>query len=170
MKAELAVIDTSVIIFWLWQPAPGDDPLKIKRKTLVVECLRDLDASGVQFVVPTPVISELYGGAPGEQHAATVMANFGGLRTESFGLDAAKATGKILAPALKLRGQDQSKTVMKYDALIAGIAHALEAKYLVTANSRDFDKYLSSVSSNVEVIAADQQPKSGQLRLLATKP
>jgi hypothetical protein len=164
-KIDVAVVDTSVIVLLVGTPpapVPKEFPL---RQSCARHCLQSLNEDGVNLVLPAPVIAELCRDGPGDALAASVMAHFGGLRIEPFGLPAALATGKMLGPALKARLPSDGKAAMKYDAMIAGVAHALGAKYLVTANARDFAAHIVAAGSSVQIVEADKPRSGGQLVL-----
>lgn len=71
---------------------------------------------------------------------------------------------------LAAREPGEERGAVSYDALIAGIAHARGARWLLTANARDFAACLKVLSSNVEVVRTDDMPVKGQLSLVHQAP
>lgn len=166
MSKHLAVVDTSVILLVV---APIDDkspPELPGRQRNAIDRMTRLREDGYAFVVPAPVISELCRSGPGDALADSVLRRFGGARVEAFDQQAALVTGEMLRPALAAKAPGEGRHAMKYDAMIAGLAHALEAKYLVTANARDFAKYLAVVRSPIEIVRADEAEPAGPLFLV----
>ncbi len=165
----IAVIDASVVIL------VGLPPPKVERKEYALrreratECLRTLHSDGLDFIVPAPTITELSRDGNGEELARKFFARLGGMQVKPFDLPAALVAAKMLKTAFASKAAHEARAAIKYDAMIAAVAHALNAKCLVTANARDFGKYLAEVASPVELIAADEVPQKGQLRLIDRK-
>jgi hypothetical protein len=59
---------------------------------------------------------------------------------------------------------------MKYDAMIAAVAHVTRARYMITANPKDYVKFLGEVRSMVRVLAPDQVESEGQLGIVFVMP
>jgi hypothetical protein len=99
---------------------------------------------GYTFWIPTPVLAELStAGASLAELAKAISPKLNGLRTVEFGVAAAESCGQMVAARLaasKTGGTryESTRAAMKFDAMIAAIAHTLQAKYLLTANPRDF--------------------------------
>jgi len=168
-QKPMAVVDASVVIL-VGLPPPKVEPKELPlRRERATECLRALGGDGIDFVVPAPTITELGRDGDGEELAKRFFARLGGMQVKPFDLPAALVAAKMLKHAFASKAAHESRAAIKYDAMIAAIAHALNAKCLVTANARDFGKYLAEVASPVELIAADEVPKKGQLRLIDRK-
>ena len=162
----LAVVDTSVPIYLLAEEEPGPDvPLEAAKAAEFVRAnVSRLAGEGVRFVVPAPVLAELYSHPEtgGDEIADGLFDARIGLQVFAYDHDDARATGEMLKKLYPTKSPGERKTIMKYDAQIAGMAHARLAKYLLTTNQRDFERYLHVIGSSVEVCYADGQPEKGQ--------
>lgn len=58
--------------------------------------------------------------------------------------------------------QGRERGAVKFDALIAAIAHNIGAKYLVTSNVDDLSKCLRAINSTVQILMATAPPETGQ--------
>jgi hypothetical protein len=124
----------------------------------------------VRFFIPSPVISELSRDDTGEKVARAALEHLGGIRVEGFGLRAARVAGEMLRTALKGRPPEMSRVAMKYDAMIAAVAHAARARFMVKANPKDYEKYLGIINSPVRVLAPDQIESEGQIGMVLPMP
>lgn len=166
MSKDLAVVDSSAIIL-LGVPPPPEAPENVLRRIeRARERMQELKEEGCRFVVPAPVLAELGRDGPGHVLAQALFTAIGGMRIECFDAKCAEVTSRMLAPALKARAPGESRVAMKYDAMIAATAHALDAGCLVTENPRDFARYFAIVSSSVELVIASEVRRKGQLRFL----
>ncbi|MBL8604007.1 MAG: PIN domain-containing protein [Myxococcales bacterium] len=173
MSGKLVVVDTSVVILMV-APVPAGNEDRRRRQLRAETTLGDMRRDGVSFVVPAPVITELaifsdgVGDRAGEIIAEVIFARFGGMRVEAFDLHAAETAGKMLRATFKqIRQQSDAppRDSVKVDAMIAALAHELDAAHILTANPRDFRKHLDAVKSPVNVLNTNDPPM-GQLRLL----
>lgn len=173
MNGKLVVVDTSVVILMVAPIKAGDEERR-RRQLRAEATLGDMSRDGVSFVVPAPAITELAmfssgaGDRAGEIIVEVLFARFGGMRVEAFDLHAAETAGKMLRATFKQIQQQADgppRDSVKVDAMIAAIAHKLEAAHVVTTNPRDFRKHLDAVQSPVNVWIADELPM-GQLRLV----
>jgi hypothetical protein len=116
---------------------------------------------GYTFWIPTPVLAELStAGASLAELAKAISPKLNGLRTVEFGVAAAESCGQMVAARLaasKTGGTryESTRAAMKFDAMIAAIAHTLQAKYLLTANPRDFASLFKAVNSTTQDHRAD---------------
>lgn len=174
MSAEIAVVDTSVILLMV-APIPEHDDVRFKRQQRTRERLQELANDGVSFVVPAPVVTEL-GMLPteptGRAVAEPVLARFGGMRVEPFDLPHAEVAAAMLRPTFKALTKGagaQPRDVVKVDAMIVATAVRLNARYLLTANEKDFRKFLEQVDNRVELVIVDEVRQKGQLRFIDRK-
>jgi hypothetical protein len=84
------------------------------------------------------------------------LASIGARRTaaslrESVTDPAAEVAGRI-ADVLVPGKKGLERGAVKYDALIAGLAHHIDARWLVTSNVRDLKTCLDAINSNVKVV------------------
>ena len=73
--------------------------------------------------------------------------------------------GAISRMALQSRA-GRERGAVKFDSLIAAIAHRIGARWLLTANGGDMRSALAVIKSPVEVVVADEQPPTGQQVML----
>lgn len=147
-KAPIAIVDTCVIILLL---GDIDDPLEGHRVRKAKDAFLRLVNKGVHLVLPAPVVAEV-----GPEIAATLIPELTDTHVEPFDLPAAAATWKMLS-ARPPNPEQRTKSVVKYDAMIAGIAESLNARYLITANGRDFRGLLGRINSRVQVVDTDRE-------------
>ena len=171
MKLAQAVVDTSVIIL-LVAPRSDAETEEIKTKRARAELvLEGLLKQGAKLVVPTPVIAELCRHGPGSaMHKKLVSQLKRRIRTETLSVEAADVAGAMRRVAIAQRAQGDERGAILYDALIAGIAHEMGARWLVTTNPSDMQRCLKVVNSPVEVIDAAGIPVAGQLNIVHIKP
>jgi predicted nucleic acid-binding protein len=128
---------------------------------------RPLAPGGNEVVIPAPVAAELYsrGKKPGDRALRAIR----DLQAEAFDLRAAKVTGLAIHSKLHARQVNESRPVVKYDAMIAGVAHRIGADYLLSLDSRrqQFAKLLTAMESQVQVWLATDAP-TAQLRTMDT--
>lgn len=72
--------------------------------------------------------------------------------------------------ALAAHVKGEERGAVKYDALIAAVAHDMGARWLVTDNRKDMQRCLDAVKSPVELIVTSAIPKTGQLHLVHAQP
>lgn len=162
-KKRIVVFDTSVLILIAVQPPQraktAEDAEKrlklITRRTHAEATLRTLHTRGFQFHVPAPVVTELLT-PPALEVMAKVFNQSKRPIVRSFDERAASIANRMYAEAVKRKKADEPRACVKYDLLIAAIAHHVDATYLVTANPRDFDRHLRDVGSHVQVLRADE--------------
>jgi predicted nucleic acid-binding protein len=146
---HIAVIDTNVIIDIL---DTTDTPTSVDRRTRIGLTLEALGKERARFVVPSPVVAELYRGIKGSEMVRELAkAVLRGVRVEALDLAAADVAGSmadVLVPGKK----GLERGAVKYDTLIAGLAHHIDARWLVTSNVRDLRSCLDAISSNVIVV------------------
>ena len=147
-KSPLAIIDTCVLYLLIADP---DDPKEGIRTRRAEATLAHLQSEKVQFVLPAPTMAEI-----DPKIAMVIMEEFGGAHVEPFDLPAAEATRLMILAALPVKPGGPPKSQVKFDAMIAGIAEKMGARYIVTANGRDFRKYLKATSSKVRVVDTDE--------------
>jgi predicted nucleic acid-binding protein len=146
---HIAVIDTNVIIYIL---DTTDTPVSIDRRTRIGLTLEALRKEHARFVVPAPVVAELCRGLRGSEVVRELAkAVLRGARVEALDLAAADVAGRI-ADAFVPGKKGLERGAVKYDALIAGIAHSIDARWLVTSNVRDLKAYLDVIGSTVKVV------------------
>jgi len=173
MPDDLAAIDASVILSMVVPEAAVEDAAQRVRDVRTQQRMVEPRKSGVRFFIPSPVISELSRDGAGEKVARTALEHLGGIRVEGLGLRAARVAGEMLRVALKTRTPEMSRTAMKYDAMIAAVAHAARARFMVTANPKDYEKYLGIINSPVRVLAPgerDQIESEGQIGMVLPMP
>ena len=154
-SAPIAVLDTDVLVLLV-----GDE--KSKTRTEIVRGrIQAMKEKGYSFWVPVPVLAELAtAGASLAAIAKALSPKLNGLRTVELGVAAVEPLGQMVAAriaAAKSGGKpyEGSRAAMKFDAMIAAIAHTLQAKFLLTANTRDFTVFFKAVNSSTEIHRAD---------------
>jgi predicted nucleic acid-binding protein len=167
VKQPIYVVDTSVIILSA-APTRPNDPTHIKSLRELTEiAVESTIKHGAKLVVPTPVIAELGRDGPGSVvYKAFVKAIRGRIRTAPLTVSAADVAGAMRRSALRQRADGQERGAVLYDALIAALAHDIEARWLITANPRDMKRCLAAVQSAVEIIDTTVIPDKGQLHLV----
>lgn len=169
MARRLAVVDASVVI-WLLAPIKARESVDVKQKReRIEETMRDF-RKAFSFIIPAPAVAELCKHGSVDIALADAMKRFGGMHVEPFTYKDGSCAAEMLGPALRGRksGVDV-RSIIKYDCLIAAIAHRKDAPILTT-NKRDFSRYLNEIRSSVEVVYVDEIPKKGQLRLIDFQP
>ena len=160
----IAVIDTVVLVLLTIKSQAATDH-DGHRRTLVLANMRRLQGEGYKFVVPSPVLAELYGGGRDRELVHRMIASIAKTRVVPFDERAAEATGQAMPEALATRANSERRSSVKYDLLIAGIAHSIGAQLLVTDDRRGFKKYFRAMDSDVDVFIATQTPP-GKLPLI----
>jgi len=138
MTQALAVIDTSVIVLLLSTPGPTEtEKVRLRRERAEV-ALAALRSDGARFIVPTPVVAELYRNGKGSEVVRKkLVKHLKRTKLEALTYSAADVAGEMSKKALEERGPDNERGAVKYDALIAAIAHDIGARWLVTDNRKD---------------------------------
>src|ERR1700742_1388052 len=122
--ADAAVIDTDVIILLASRPP---DVETRRRRECAEETLRSL--KGARFVIPAPVVAELSRDGPGSEVVRQkIVQHISRLKVEPLDLRAADFAGAMVRAALKSRPKNKPRGAVKYDALIAAIAHSIGAR------------------------------------------
>jgi predicted nucleic acid-binding protein len=158
----ITVLDTTVIIDLL---DTTETPAVADRRTMIELTIDWLRKQQARFVIPAPVIAELcYGDLAGSERVRTLMRPLlRNLRIEVLDEDSADVAGAITR--VTIRGtRSLQRGQVKFDALIAGMAHHLGAKWLVTSNVGDLRRSLEAVQSNVQVL--DPTEPAGPQRVL----
>lgn len=151
----IAVLDTDVLVLLI-----GDEKSRQRTETAQAR-VKIMRERGFTLWVPAPAMAELSSrGATGTAIATALTPRLGGLRVAEFGVAAAQVCGQMVAAALGSAvasgsRYDSTRAAMKFDAMIAAIAHSMGARYLLTANARDIAKYLNAVKSPTQVHRAD---------------
>jgi predicted nucleic acid-binding protein len=146
---HIAAIDTNVILDIL---DTTETPASVDRRTRIGLTLEALRKERARFVVPSPVVAELCRGLRGSEVVRELAkAVLRGVRVEALDLAAAEVAGRI-ADVLVPGKKGLERGAVKYDALIAGLAHHIDARWLVTSNVRDLKTCLDAINSNVKVV------------------
>jgi predicted nucleic acid-binding protein len=116
-------------------------------------------------------VAELYRAGKGsEVIRKKVVKHLKRTKLEPLTYSAADVAGEMSKKALDERGPNDVRGAVKYDALIAAIAHDIGARWLVTDNRKDMQRCLDAVNSPVELIVTSSVPKKGQLSLVHATP
>ena len=170
MKQPICVVDTSIIILVVVPPGPNEAKSTTNLRDLTEVAVEQVVKQGAKLVVPTPVIAELGRDGPGSiVYKEFVRAIRGHIRTAPLTVNAADVAGTMRTAALRQRGTGHERGAVLYDALIAAIAHDLDAQWLITANPGDMRKCLDAVTSSVEIMDTTSVPSKGQLHLAHQK-
>lgn len=160
MNRPIAVVDTDVLITLL---DTTGDPDILERRAFIELTIERLTKQSVRWVVPAPVIAELCRDGKGSEQLRTIVRTMmRGLRIEVLDEDAADVAGEMHRIALQARRPGSERGAVKYDALIAGIAHNIGAHWLLTGNGDHMRACLNAIRSSVEVLVATEPPASGQ--------
>jgi predicted nucleic acid-binding protein len=164
MIGPVAALDSDVLMLLLDVRSDVD---VARRRAFAELTIENLQKQRARFVVPTPVIAELCRRGPGSKDLRQVVKRFlGHARIEVLDEDSAELAGEIVRTRLQERAEGDERGVVKYDALIAAIAHKIGARWLVTGNARDFRRCLSVINSPVQVVVATEQAMQGQLTMV----
>lgn len=132
------VVDASVLVYLIYPNAPapksaaGTGPVEHCRER-IEGLLEDLDAEGIEVLVPTPVLSELLIRSPGKEQE--VVAILSGNRTvviADFDQRAAIENAMLRRTAEKRRPFKQAKKEVSFDLQILAIAKSRGASILLT--------------------------------------
>jgi len=167
MPEILAILDTDVAILVLDSRKKPDAAThnRIERALAAIDDVREKCA---RRLITTPTLVELSSFRGGPKAATLKLRQFvSGLRTCSLTVGGAETAGRILLDKLRPRPPGKSRHEIKFDALIAGIAHAVEARWLITGNAKDYRPLLDHISSPVQVIDIDAPPTTRKQLLLA---
>ena len=165
MPESLAILDTDVAILLLDTRKKLDEET-YNRRDRVFAYIADVQSKGARFLITTPTVVELAAWPDGSVRAISKMRQFvSGLRVCGLTIGGAQTSGDILLTKLKPRPPGKSRDAIKFDALIAGIAHSREARWLITGNAKDYKPLLATIKSRVEVVDIDAAPAKGQLTL-----
>lgn len=169
MATSLVVLDTNIVIFLV---STGSRDQEADRKTKAVHfCIEEMQKQGCIFVVPAPVVAELgRDTVTPRERIRLLRRKIGAMRVLSLTKESAEVANEMAREMLSKRPEGQERGVIKYDVLIAAIAHQEKAKYIVTDNFRDYRKPLSVVNSPVEVVDATSPPEKGQSNLFQFVP
>lgn len=171
MAQPIAVVDTSVLVLLLSTPGPKEsEHVRIRRERAEIT-LTSLRKQGAAFVVPTPVVAELSRHGKGsEVLRKKLVRQLKRSKVQALDCDAADIAGQMSEKVLIARAAGEERGAIKYDALIAAVAHDIGAKWLVTDNRKDMQRCLDAVESEVELIVTSAIPKKGQLHLIHAQP
>lgn len=163
MNRPIAVVDSNVLI-WLLDTTSSADA---RRKRAYVELtMEHFNRLSVRWVVPAPVIAELYRDEPGLTRLRDIARRYlKAVRVEALDLRAADIAGQISDRRLRSR-RGRERGAVKYDALIAGTAHHIGARWLLTADVDDMRSHLGAIGSSVEVVNATEPTAAGGQQLL----
>jgi predicted nucleic acid-binding protein len=164
MGKPIAVIDTNVIILVLSSRTKETKDVRTRRE-MVEANLDTLVERRARFVIPSPVVAELCRDDKGIEIARRFARFAPRLRIEALDVEAAGVAGEMSRAALQARPPDRTRDAVKYDALIAGAAHALDASWLCTTNVRDMRRCLDAIDSKVEIVSMDLAPFGKTLTL-----
>lgn len=173
MPHPFAVLDTSVIIL-LCTEQVDDSPKEIDAQRRR-EASRDWIATitpRVRFAVPTPAIAELSRPKSARAFLEELSRSLGRFRVLPLTRAAAEVAAKMAAERFAKRasiGQGERGAV-KFDTLIAAVAHDHAAQYVVTDDRRDYATPLKAVSSPVEILIATTARPGQQLKLVEDAP
>jgi len=159
----IAAVDASVILLLA---VPGKD---VDRRKRARSKMQELKSLGVRFAIPAPAIAEVHRDGDGREIAARVFGDLGGFYTEALDDIAAANVGQSLRMAHQSRPEGLPRACVKFDAMIAGVAHTMGARYLLTTDGRDFRVALQALQSKVEVIYVDAPPPPQQVPLIETE-
>ncbi len=126
MPSRRLAVVDSSFLFLLINPRAGETPQTLLRIANAEAWKQKLQGEGFEFLVPAPVVTEL--------------------------ID----DGSVVAASRKAGAPITDKPRVKFDLMIAAIAHAKEAEYLIHANRNDFTRYFASVSSKVTPLDTDK--------------
>ena len=163
MTRPIAVVDTGPIVLLL-ENVPGDAE-RIRRRMANEQNLLEF-AKRARLVVPTPVIAEL--GRDGSGLAVvrdSFVRRLARVRTEPLTLEAADIASQMRQHMLSIRSRGEERGAVTYDALIAAIAHAIGARWLLTTNRSHMQTCLIAVQSTVAVVETTELPRGTQLPL-----
>lgn len=154
MIRHIAVIDTNVIIDLL---DTTNTPTSVDRRTRIEVTLAELRKERARFVVPSPVVAELCRGIRGSEVVRELAgAVLRGVRVEPLDMAAADVAGRI-ADATVPGKNKLERGAVKYDALIAGLADHIGARWLVTADVGNMKTCLNAIGSRVEIVDPTKQ-------------
>jgi predicted nucleic acid-binding protein len=166
VKQPICVVDTNIVILTAVPPGPHEAESTRKLRDLTEIAVEQMMKAGAKLVIPTPVIAELGRDGPGsvvyKEFAQAIRSR---IRTAPLTVSAADVAGTMRAAALRQRTSGHERGAVLYDALIAAIAHDLNARWLITANPGDMRRCLETVGSTVEIIDTTVIPAKGQLHL-----
>lgn len=158
MAETIALIDTDVAILLLvTKPATEAERARVGRAR---QAITDVKARGARCFLATPTLVEMASWpAPSEMVRTQLKQLLAGLRAVALDVDGAEAAGQILRDKLKKRPPGKARDEIKFDALIAGVAHARSARWLVTGNAKDYQPMFAAIDSNVTVVDIDAPPQ-----------
>lgn len=169
---EIVVLDTDVLLFLV-----GDEKSQ-ERTDSVRARISEMKKRKFHFWIPAPVLAELGSRSGNPQPlVAALEKRLGVVRIATFGLPAASACSKMLQAAHKRAAEGghryaSTRAAMKFDVLIAAVAHTINARMLATANPGDFMDHFEIVSSKTQVHRADVPDLNfaSQMAMLDEKP
>ncbi len=167
MPESIAILYRDVAIM-LFYSKRLPDPTIYDRKERAILAIRDQSSKGAKCLITTPTIVELasWRGGP-EQALAKLRPFLSGLRVCGLTIGSAQRAGEILIDKLKPRPAGKSRHEIKFDALIAGIAHDVGAQWLITGNAKDYRPLLTQIGSFVQLIDIDSAPTTRRQLSLA---
>lgn len=159
------VLDTSVLVYLVAPNAPAPtDPATGKH---VAHCqerieglLEDLDKSGVQLIVPTPVLSELLIRAGDRQiEVLAALANKKSVQVLPFDQAAAVENAALRRTSLTKKARGETKKEVSFDLQILAIARVAGAK-MILSDDENLRKRASRAGMEVHGIADLALPES----------
>lgn len=132
------VLDTSVLVFLVSPNAPAPiDPATGKHvehcQERIEGLLEDLDKSGVQLLVPTPVLSELLIQAKARQiEVLGALANKRAVQVVPFDQAAAVENAALRRSKISAKTRGESKKEVSFDLQILAIARVAGAKMILS--------------------------------------
>ncbi len=169
MSRLIAIVDTGPIVLLLETVDPPNEPDRPRRRAVNEQMLFDYGKRAT-LTVPTPVIAELGRDGSGLEVVREQMARrLARVRTEPLSARAADIAGEMRRHILSDRDPTRERGAITYDALIAAIAHVVDARWLLTTNGSHMRSCLEAVQSRVEVIVTDSVPRGTQLPLVARR-
>lgn len=165
-----AVLDTSVLILLCTdQIDQSEKEAEAQRRREATRDWIEYLAPRVRFAVPTPAVAELSRPKTAAAFLEELARAVGRFRVLPLTRAAAEVAAKMAAQRIAARPIGAERGAVKYDTLIAAIAHDVGAKYVVTDDRRDYGGPLRVVSSSVEVVVAST-PRPGQQMNLIEMP
>lgn len=160
MSRPIAVVDSDVIVIAL--DTTGAAAVQ-QRQEYITLTLERLDQSNPIWVIPTIVVAELQVRRDARAAVNTVATTLvGQLRIQALEEAAAVVAGDVIQRTIATRPAGASRATVKFDALIFGMAHQMNARWLVTGNRGDYVRYKDALASPVEIVDATAQPNQGQ--------
>ncbi len=160
----VVAIDSDVLILLL----SADKELNavdLQRRGFAEQHLDRLRKERAGIVVPAPVLAEISAKRPGGVVLQAIGEVLGVTRVAPLNADAAIVAGDIIGRTIASRPTGADRVRVKFDRLIAAVAHHVGARYLLTGNAADMTVALNAISSGVIVLDASTAPLGETMRL-----